>query len=380
MKPKAPLILCFLFAFLCSSSLVVASVNTSPDEENCAICHRYPGLAYIDQKTGKMRLFYVNPKLYAQSVHGEILCRYCHIGLDVIPHNNVKKVNCANKCHIKEPSTNKEFSHEPICARLKEGVHWPGEPPNLKKYPEDYPKCSECHVNQIYKPVVDLRTLKPGINPEVLRRCLGCHPQEKWTKRFYQHFAHRMHRAKTPKELVDLCLACHADANMMARHGLEPVSGYKDTFHWKAVLYNDPNAPDCISCHAPPRFKRDIHNMLSVKDPNSPLAPANRPLTCASPDGIIQCHPGATEKFASGKIHKVPIGLTGDPLKELKAKSKITASDVKEEELSPQELMQRKIYYWVKVLYTLLITFVIGGMMLHQMMDFYRTIRRKDHH
>ncbi len=370
-------VFCLLLAFVFCSA---ASVKATADEEDCLICHRYPGLARIDQKTGKLRLFYVNPNLYSESVHSRILCRYCHVGLDVIPHNNVKKVNCANKCHLKEPSTGKEFSHENIYGRLIHSVHSPGQPPHLKKYPQDFPRCADCHVNQIYRPIADLKSMKPGINKDALRRCMGCHRDKKWTKHFYEHFAHRMHKARSPKELVDLCMACHSDPVRMARHGLEPVSGYKDTFHWKAVLYGDPNAPDCLSCHAPPGFGIDVHSMVPIDNPKSPLYPKNRPLTCANPYGTQKCHPGATYKFAMGKIHRLPITLRGGVGLVSPAKSKALAPGVKEEALSSKELMQRKIYYLVKVVYTLLITFVVGGMMVHQMMDFYRTLKNRGHH
>ncbi len=369
-------LMCFWILF----SAISVSARTPADEEDCLICHRYPGLARIEQKTGKFRLFYVNPQLYDQSVHGQILCRYCHIGLDVIPHNNVKKVNCATKCHLKEPSTGKEFSHANIYERLIHSVHSPGIPPKLKKYPEDYPRCADCHVNQIYKPIADLESMKPGINKDALRRCMGCHEDKKWTKRFYQHFAHRLHRARAPKELVDLCMACHSDVQKMARHGLEPVSGYKDSFHWKAILYGDPNAPDCLSCHAPPGFGLDVHSMVPINDPRSPLYPKNRPITCANPYGLQRCHPGATYKFAQGKIHKLPVTLRGEVGLVPEVKTKALKEGVKEEELTEQERFQRKVYYLVKVIYTMLITCVVGGMALHQMMDFYRTVKERKHH
>ena len=62
-------------------------------------------------KTGKKRVFYVNEKMFANSVHGNLRCKSCHVGLDKIPHTDIKKVDCSTKCHIEEPSTNKEFSH-----------------------------------------------------------------------------------------------------------------------------------------------------------------------------------------------------------------------------------------------------------------------------
>jgi len=81
-----------------------------------------------------------------------------------------------------------------------------------------------------------------------------------------------------------------------------------------------------------------------------------------------------------GKIHELPVTLKGGTGLVAPAKSKALAPGVKEEQLSAKERMQRKIYYLVKVLYTMLITGVVGGMMIHQMMDFYRTLKNRGHH
>ena len=110
---KAVLV-CMLAAFgwLLSSGISVGSDAVS-DTGNCLLCHRYPSIGRYDEK-GTKRVFYVNDKKFAASVHGKLACKNCHVGLDKIPHTDVKKVDCATKCHIKEPSTNQEFSHMTI--------------------------------------------------------------------------------------------------------------------------------------------------------------------------------------------------------------------------------------------------------------------------
>jgi hypothetical protein len=74
------------------------------DVENCDLCHKYSGLGRIDE-TGKKHLYYVNEKLFQQSVHGKIRCKECHSEIEKYPHTNAKKVDCATVCHLIDPST-----------------------------------------------------------------------------------------------------------------------------------------------------------------------------------------------------------------------------------------------------------------------------------
>ena len=95
---------------LCSLGAAYAQSEVLPDTENCLYCHRYPAMGRYDE-SGVKRIFYVNDQNFALSAHGKLKCTSCHVGLDKIPHTDVKKVDCTSRCHIKEPSTDKEFSH-----------------------------------------------------------------------------------------------------------------------------------------------------------------------------------------------------------------------------------------------------------------------------
>lgn len=367
--------------------------STAPqniDEEGCLICHRYSGLARIDQKTSKVRLFYVPDYKYKDSVHGKVLCRNCHLNLDVIPHIDAKKVDCSTKCHLKEPSTDRDFSHGNLYEEVNKSIHGKGTPDNPKEYPQDMPGCTDCHINTVYQPVQGL-TQSPGISRDALRRCIGCHTNEEWANRYYQHFTHRLHRSRTAMETVNLCLNCHQDPQMMARHGLPATSNYRDTYHWKGVLYGDPNAPDCISCHAPVGYS--VHSLASMQTKESPVHPANLQQTCANELGTQQCHPAATEAFARGKIHQTGLGFEDTVAAVLRGEAAIEGDtglrkarrlrnimDLDEEEIAAmeeKEQFQHRIYVIVKLVYTLLITVVIGGMLIHQLLDLYRTVKNR---
>lgn len=393
MKNHLSRCVCLFLMIWMVSILNAPSFIYAADEEACLVCHKYPGLARIDTQTGGLRLFYVSEGQYSNSVHGKILCRNCHLNLDVIPHTDAKKVDCATKCHIKEPSTDKEFSHGNIYAEFNASIHGLYTPEMTKKCTEDLPRCTDCHVNTVYQPVTNIITQEAGISADALRRCLGCHENKEWSNRFYQHFSHRMHRSKTAVESVKLCLACHKDEKKMARHGLKPTSNYKDTFHWKGVLYGDPNMPDCLSCHAPVGYT--VHSMKTMTDPGSAVHKNNLQQTCANLSGTQKCHPNATVAFATGKIHPEGTGfekhatelaegeaVVQDVIKEERFSdvAALTEEDADISKLSEEELFHRKVYIIVKYVYTLLITVVIGGMLLHQMLDFYRIVQNRRKH
>ncbi|HEU5180273.1 MAG TPA: cytochrome b/b6 domain-containing protein, partial [Candidatus Polarisedimenticolia bacterium] len=83
------------------------------------------------------------------------------------------------------------------------------------------------------------------------------------------------------------------------------------------------------SCHG-------AHDIKASADPTSSVNRANLSLTCG------RCHPGATRRFSVGSVH-------------------VTMEKAKE-----------PILYWIATLYVGLIVVVVGGMFLHNLLDFLR--------
>jgi cytochrome b subunit of formate dehydrogenase len=90
---------------------------------------------------------------------------------------------------------------------------------------------------------------------------------------------------------------------------------------------------NCASCHG-------VHDIKPSSDPASSINKANLATTCG------QCHPGANENFTKGPVHV------------LMAKNGNTA-----------------ILYWIRALYIGMIVVVIGGMLLHNLLDFLKKSR-----
>jgi len=361
------------------SGIAFAKTHAVPDTENCLHCHRYPQMGRYD-KTGKKRIFYVNEKMYANSVHGNLRCKSCHVGLDEIPHTDIKKVDCSTKCHIEEPSTNKEFSHINMIEKYEASVHGKKINGKTKPYSDDLPTCKYCHSNRMYNPFMALWGKSDALSKETLARCMGCHTQEQWAKRFYSHFTHRMRRRRSQIEIIALCTSCHENREKMARHGLETIETYKDTFHFTQVKYGVENAPDCIDCHVPINFS--THYIHPKTDPTSPVYISNRTMTCSNQGGIKTCHPGATTEFASGRVHaygaKAKIASGSDKLKMPNQTDRLVVERAREE-MQEKEIFHYNVLKIIRLFYQVLIAVVIGSMCLHQFLDYRRAKKNLKH-
>ena len=367
----------FPVLFLLLSCGMAFGTNAVSDTENCLLCHRYPSIGRYDE-SGIKRVFYVNDKKFAASIHGKLKCKNCHVSLDQIPHTDVKKVDCATKCHIKEPSTNQEFSHINMIQKFEASVHGSGTAQKPKPFPEDLPTCKYCHANRMYRPLEGMWGNSTALSNETLTRCIGCHTKESWAENFYAHFTHRMRRRRTQAEVIKLCTSCHEDGHKMARHGLESIETYKDTFHWNLVRYGVHNAPDCISCHVPVGYS--THDLRPRTDPVSPLHIFNRIKTCSNQGGLQVCHPGATAEFATGRVHaygtKVQM-LAGNTISNFDNEELASVLKRAEADTSEAEVFHYKVLQLIKLFYKIMIGGTVLFMGFHQWLDFLRTKRRQ---
>jgi hypothetical protein len=185
--------------------------------------------------------------------------------------------------------------------------------------------------------------------------------------------------------MVELCASCHEDEKKMKRHGLEATGTFRDTFHWQAIKYGDPNAPHCIDCHAPVGYFS--HDIMSKSDPGSAIYKDNLVQTCSNQFGLQKCHPAATSSFAQGKIHPsgektrlFDLKLAKFNKQEMIRKGllqpfKSLLAQKAQEELTPIEYYQNIILQLIKYFYMLLIGGLISFMIAHQILDFFATRR-----
>jgi len=138
-----------------------------------------------------------------------------------------------------------------------------------------------------------------------------------------------------------VCGNCHASLRLTQKYGLPSQSfqTFADSFHGLAVRGGAVEVVNCASCHS-------SHGIKSQKDPTSTIHASNLVETCG------KCHEGATARFAIGKVHVSPETADG------------------QDGNSP-------ILYFISSVYVLLIVVVVGGMVIHNALDFFKKLRRK---
>ncbi len=206
---------------------------------------------------------------YSQSIHGEGLfkqglvvtavCTSCHTGHHVLPHTDPKSTISVNnvsktcmKCHGRIEAVHRKFIR---------GELWEREPGKI-------PVCVECHSpHEIRKATYDTGMANAD--------CMSCHGrpdivasgdqrslyvnQDAYDRSYHGRklvACAQCHTGVTPnnevrpcatiKEKVD-CGICHEAAE----------SDYAISIHGKLHAKNDPNAPDCLECHA----SGDVHDI-----------------------------------------------------------------------------------------------------------------------
>jgi Ni,Fe-hydrogenase I cytochrome b subunit len=130
------------------------------------------------------------------------------------------------------------------------------------------------------------------------------------------------------------CERCHADLRLADKYGLstDKVASYEDSYHGLAARSGAVTMAHCASCHG-------VHDILPSSDPRSHVHQENLATTCG------QCHPGAGETFAISEVHI----LSTEP--------------------------EHAAIYFVRWMYLWMIYLVVGGMILHNLLDLVRKVR-----
>jgi formate dehydrogenase gamma subunit len=131
------------------------------------------------------------------------------------------------------------------------------------------------------------------------------------------------------------CAQCHEGVALSQEFGVPSgrMSSYQDSYHGLASRLGSTMVANCASCHG-------VHNILPSSDSRSTISRANLINTCG------QCHPGASDNFITGKIHLTPAATGSRSSKDIGVSANA----------------------WVRSVYLWLITIVIGGMVLHNLL------------
>jgi formate dehydrogenase gamma subunit len=179
--------------------------------------------------------------------------------------------------------------------------------------------CGKCHsdIRDKYVKSIHGRALKIGIvDSPTCTKCHGEHqilsPTNSESPTYLTHIAQ------------ETCARCHNNPVIIEKYGLnsEVVQTYEDSFHGLADRWQSKRAATCPSCHT-------AHSVEPPQDSTSTVNPANVVVTCR------KCHPGATVKFAQSFNHAI-LGR-----------------------------FQSRVNIIIRHIYIFLLTFIIGGMVIH---------------
>lgn len=283
-------------------------------------------------------------------------CATCHgeghkilaINDPASPSNRLNQPNTCGQCHNGE-----------VIDHFMKSVHGV----MLQRGEENGPTCSQCH-DAHRSPRADVLR-NPQFKVEITNTCGTCHAdimtayadsvhgvsllkhgEMESASCVDCHSTHEILPPDSPESTVyptkvrDDCASCHSDPKLIRRFGMQAdvVQTFESSYHGQASALGDEASANCASCH-------NNHGIFASTDERSTVHHGNLKQTCG------ECHPGITDNFVSGKIHVSP-----------------------EDESNP-------IAFFVRNLYVSLIVVVIGGMVLHNIMDFIRKmIERARHH
>ncbi|MFO7655365.1 MAG: cytochrome c3 family protein [Candidatus Krumholzibacteriia bacterium] len=351
--------------------------------------------------------------MLAGSVHESLSCTDCHGDIQQLPHAPQLGEAACGSCHSDAAEVYvqhgrakvAESPHVPTCAGCH-GSHdiLPASSPQSRIHPSNQVEtCGRCHEDQALLDLVGIRfrhpveiyrggvhgkataggtdaaascndchstggsahrILSPGspestINffniPKTCGKCHGVIEQDYWEGIHGQmvargqvdsptcthcHGEHNILRHDDPRSPVSAfrvaeatCTPCHESAALNEKYDLPTgrLQSFVDSYHGLKSRAGDRTVANCASCH-------HAHLVLPASDPRSSVNPDNLPTMCG------ECHPGISPAMATTPIHATATG-------------------------------HRAGWPWiVRNIYLVLIVVVIGGMIVHWLIDLFRQI------
>lgn len=272
-------------AALILAALVAAAPPAAAAGSEVAACLECHGDRTIERTLpgGETQSLYVDGKTYRGSVHGKGACSSCHS--DAKPsHGKLARVSCA-KCHADAEKSYALSSHGKARAR------------NVK----DVPGCDGCHGKHDIRKVKDPGSRTFRLN--IVAVCLSCHKDRQIEARHglpdqkvmaaYEQSVHGLALKKSGLVGTAVCPDCHGNHAILPgdqprsathRQNIPTLCGkchpgiladYERSVHGKGMRAGIAESPVCTDCHGE-------HTIVKVDDPASPVNPRNIPKTCAA--------------------------------------------------------------------------------------------------
>ncbi len=323
--------------------------------EACAECHSDVRDDFLKSAHGKAN---------ASGIAGAPTCLACH--RNAITPNDLKGDTLGAKvaqeklclsCHLDKPEIRQQTSPSAgFIAAYEQSVHGSA----LRKGNANAANCVDCHGSH---------QMEKGVNPgakvskqHIPETCSKCHAaiaaeyeQSVHGKAVANgskdapvctncHGEHTILHVNDPRSPVaaknvsaQVCSPCHSSVALSTKYGIasDRFKTFSDSYHGLAIQGGAVAVANCSSCHG-------AHSIKPSSDSTSSTNRANLAVTCG------RCHPGANARFGVGAVHV----------------------DLAKKDDSP-------ILYWIANVYVVMIVVVIGGMLAHNLLDFFRKSKRK---
>ena len=394
--------------------VIVSGYGQTVSNEECLDCHSDSTLTKT-LETGQEKSLFVDLEKFTSSLHGEFECVVCHTDIEEIPHEeDLKKGDCS-------------ICHEDIAEEYMQSLHGRA----LSKGEADAPHCSDCHGYHYIQPSDDsLSMIFPANIPHT---CAKCHADLKIVKKYdipnpsaYESYLKSIHfkRIKEGDKASAVCNNCHSShslqpstdpSSMIYRSNIPKTCGqchgdvyeqYSESVHGKAALAGVTDSPVCTDCHRE-------HSIQASDDPAASIYPAavsknicarcheaerivtryglavnvvesyfesyhgladraGTPVTanCASCHGVHDIRPSSDPKSS---VHKDNLAATcGKCHPDVNENVAIGSVHI-----LPSEKRHNALLYYIRLSYISLIILIIGGMILHNGLDFIIKIRAR---
>ncbi len=327
--------------------------DTPLPTDSCMQCHNQRSLS-TTLPNGETLPLYVDPQVYATSVHGDkLLCADCHSTISDYPHikrevqsrreYNLAQYELCKKCHFDNYTKTLDSIHyemlasgdmkTPLCTDCH-GAHNVVAPSQPRAKISQ--TCSPCHqtIYQKYVDSVHGKALVEGNNYDV-PVCTDCHQS---------HTIEDPRTASFRLESVHLCSNCHDNKELMEKYGVSTnvVKTYLSDFHGRTVALVEKQSKDiwvgeavCTDCHG-------VHDIQQVDSPGSPVIKENLMNTCG------KCHSNITVNFPGAWLSHYEASISKSPL-----------------------------IFFVRWFYRILIPFILIGLSAHVLLDLWRRITNR---
>lgn len=312
-----------------SSSHGRALAGAVADAPDCLTCHRNRIVAGPPATPGD------SSETLASKVAQERVCLSCHLDNPAVRSRTTPSARfiAAYDSSVHGAALRRGVASAANCVdchgshEMKKGLE-PSARVNKSHIAET---CSKCHASiaQEFAGSVHGKALAAGNTGAPT--CTNCHGEHTILK----HTDPRS-RVSAGNVAQQVCAPCHSSVALTAKYGLsaDRFKTFSDSYHGLAIRGGSVEVANCASCHTP-------HSIKPSSDPTSSVNKANLAATCG------KCHRGANERFAVGAVH-------------------IAAASDNEPAL-----------YWISSTYIILIVVTVGGMFVHNLLDFIKKSKRK---